>query len=313
MADTPTIVVAHLDDEKLKASIQSLVTNINNAMDSIKKKTTGTVAEMEKSLRTLGNIKVGSSGTADGGASKRKKAQEEETKAVKDTIATRKELKTTLDQQASAMQKSVRTTPAQDSYYTIIKNMRENVALLAMEIKSMPSMSLDKQFSAYMQYERQIEQVRNRISELRQELNNVGKDPNGSRLVVKQITEEIAASQQKIVQLEREQIQVTQQIANADKQALEAKTAQYERERQELIQMSAGERERVSFIQQQTNELDKQLQKIKEINTSKSAKVVFENIASSPVDTLQQAKEKLNMLLALKEKVANTPLMLMMP
>lgn len=309
MADTPTIVVAHLDDEKLKASIQSLVTTINTAMDSIKAKTTNTVAEMQRSLQTLGNIKVSSVGSDDGGASRRKKAQEEETQSVKQTIATRKELNATLDQQAAAMQKSIRPTSAQDSYYAIIKNMRENVALLAMEIKSMPSMSLDKQFSVYMQYERQIEQVRSRIAELRQELNNVGKDPNGSRLVVKQITDEIAASQQRIVQLEREQIQATQQIANADKQSLEAKTAQYEREKQELIQMSAGERERVSFIRQQTNELDKQLRKINEISTSKSAKTIFENISSSPTDTLQQAKEKLNMLLALKEKVANTPLM----
>ena len=128
MADTPTIVVAHLDDEKLKTSIQSLVTNINNAMDSIKTKTTSTVAEMQKSLQTLGNIKVSSSGSADGGASRRKQAQEEETKAVKDTIATRKELKTTLDQQASAMQRSIRPNDALLQYDAQIERLKARLA-----------------------------------------------------------------------------------------------------------------------------------------------------------------------------------------
>ena len=309
MVDSATIIAASLDSSQLETSINNLVKTVAEKTKAMADNFTSEVARMEQAVKNLGNIKIDSGGTADGGSSRRTSKQKEEEEQVKATTQAYKEQRITLDQQATAMQNAIRPKSAEDSYYTVIKNMRENVALLAMEIKSLPNLSLDKQFGAYMQYERQIEGVRQRIAELRQQMQEMANDPNASRLVKKQTLEEINSLQQKIVQLEHEQITATQQIANADKQVLAEKQAQYEKERQELIQLSAGERERVVFTKQQTDELDKQLQKIKEIDSVKSAKSVYEKVSSMPTDNVDQAKEKLEALYALKEKVRNTPLL----
>lgn len=244
MATNPTVVVGSLNDEEIKKTIDSLVEHVNKGMEKIVSNTNSAVDNMKNKLRELGTFKVDSSGTADGGSTRRIKALKDETQA-------RKQLVQTLDQQATGIQNVVAPKSASDSYQAIINNMRQNVAALAHEIKNMPNMSLDRQFATYMQYERQIEQVRNRIAELRQELNNAGKDPNASRLVIKQITDEIVANQQRIVQLEREQVQATNQIASADSKALANKQAQYEKERQELVQLSAGQREVTTFTEKQ--------------------------------------------------------------
>ena len=276
MATNPTVVVGHLNDQELKNNINALVQHVNEGMNKIVQSTNTAVENIKNKLKELGNINVNEPSSKS--SSNRVRSQKEVTEAVRETTRASRELKVTLDQQASTMQNAMRPKSAQDSYYTIVKNMRENLALLAKEIKSMPSVSLDRQFAAYMQYERQIEQVRNRIAELRQELNNIGKDPSGSRLVVRQITEEIQQSQQRIVQLEREQITATQQIAAADKRSLMAKQEQYEREKQALLDMSVGQRQRVTFAEQQatqegriTDEIRKQAQAIRESKSWKES------------------------------------------
>ena len=301
--ENPTIIVGHLNDAELKKSIDALVAHVEQGTKKMVDNFNTSIDTMKRKLNELGSVKVDMGGTADGGSSRRTSAVEKETKARKELIAT-------FDQQASGMQKAIpQKNTAEDSYYTFIKNMRENLALLAMEIKSMPSMSLDKQFGVYMQYERQIEQVRHKIAELRQQMQEMATDPNASRLVKKQTLEEIGTLEQKIVQLVREQITATQQIANEDKRVLAEKQARYDKEKQELIALSAGERERVTFAQQQNSELDKQIQKIKEITTAKEAKSAFVNIAAMPTDTYEQAKEKLELLQQLMAKVRDTPLM----
>ena len=204
---------------------------------------------MKRSLQSLGDTKIKFQDT---GGSKRVSDVKRESEA-------RKELTTTIDTNANAMQRLMRKpSRAEESYFTFVKSMRENVALLAMEIKSMPSVSLDKQFSAYMQFERQIDQTKQRIAELRQELNQLGSDPNSSRLVIKQTTEEIARLQQEVVRLEREQLQTTNQIANEEKQALAAKQAQYEKEKQLLFEMSGARQQSAQASQQSTQAAQQQ-------------------------------------------------------
>lgn len=200
MADTPTIVVAHLDDEKLKSSIQSLVTNINAAMDSIKAKTTSTVADMQRSLQTLGNIKVSSGGSADGGASRRKKAQEEETQAIKQTIATRKELKMTLDQQASAMQPK----SARDSYYAFFQGYKAQAQQLGQQIQQFETALNQAVTKRVGEIEKQINATKSRIQELNNEMNRSYATNNMS----------VAAQKQREMQTEVRKLTELQQRLN---------------------------------------------------------------------------------------------------
>lgn len=102
--NSPTIVSASMDDEKLKASIEKMVQNLNNGLESMKKSTDKAVAYMQRSLQNLGNTKFDFGGAADGGASRRTKANNEETASIeKSTSATDKKT-ASLDQQAQAMQ-----------------------------------------------------------------------------------------------------------------------------------------------------------------------------------------------------------------
>jgi chromosome segregation ATPase len=113
MAD-PTIVLASLDDEKLKQSIANLVAHVKRATHTMLTDTNSTVDAMEEKLKSLGNLKIDSGGSADGGASKRTKAQNADTDAVEKNIAARdkqikknQETAMSFDQMANAQQKAV--------------------------------------------------------------------------------------------------------------------------------------------------------------------------------------------------------------
>ena len=112
--NSPTIVAASLSDEQLKKSIDSLVTHVDEAMKKMVQSTNNAVGEMEAKLKSLGNLKIDSGGSADGGASKRAKTQNAETDAVEKNVAARdkqikknQEVATSFDQMANAQQKAV--------------------------------------------------------------------------------------------------------------------------------------------------------------------------------------------------------------
>lgn len=285
MADTPTIVVAHLDDEKLKASIQSLVTNINNAMDSIKTKTTSTVAEMQKSLQTLGNIKVGSSGTDDGGASRRKKAQEEETKAVKDTIATRKELKTTLDQQATAMQPK----SARDSYYAFFQGYKAQAQQLSQQIQEFET-ALNKATSKRVsEIEKQINATKSRIQELNNEMNRSYATNNMSVAAQKQ--RELQNEVRKLTELQQKLNNVGNEFATS-KIALAAMYAEHHR-------ISNIMKEEVATQRQQKQETQQQVQ------ASQQAASAAQSNAHAERDAAQAAREHADRIKDMADKARN--------
>lgn len=114
--NSPTIVAASLSDDQLKKSIDSLVTHVDEAMKKMVQSTNNAVGEMEAKLKSLGNLKIDSNGTADGGASKRAKAQNAETDAVEKNIAARdkqikknQEAATSFDNFAKAQQVAIRS------------------------------------------------------------------------------------------------------------------------------------------------------------------------------------------------------------
>ena len=302
-----TIIAASLNSEELEKSVNQLVKKIDDNLGKIKSSFDSTIAHMKKGLQELGSTKVDMGGSADGGSSRRASSVKRETDA-------RKELVSTLDQQAKAVKEAYKPSSAQESYYNIVKRMRENVALLSKEIKSMPSLSLDRQFSAYMQYERQIEQVRQKIAELRQQLNELGREPKGNRLLIKQTVDEIYASQQRIVQLEKEQIMSTRQIAEADRQALAAKKEQYDIQKQSLIELSAGSREMTTLSNQQaqaertkTDEISKQAKLIRESQSWKeSGFAVLNGNVFYDTERISATKQQRRELGTLEEQILRT-------
>lgn len=82
--NSPTIVAASLSDEQLKKSIDSLVTHVDEAMKKMVQSTNNAVGEMEAKLKSLGNLKIDSGGSADGGTGRRTQQHEKLTKAVND-------------------------------------------------------------------------------------------------------------------------------------------------------------------------------------------------------------------------------------
>lgn len=84
MATNPTVVVGSLNDEEIKKTIDSLVEHVNKGMEKIVSNTNSAVDGMRNKLRELGTFKVDSSGTADGGSTRRTKSMQMEQKSVQD-------------------------------------------------------------------------------------------------------------------------------------------------------------------------------------------------------------------------------------
>lgn len=103
MANNPTVVIGSLNDEELKKSIDKLVNHVDQQLNYMVSSTKVAVMSMNKSLKSLGDTKIDFGGSADGGASKRAKAQNAETAALEKSNQAAKEKTMTLDQQASAI------------------------------------------------------------------------------------------------------------------------------------------------------------------------------------------------------------------
>lgn len=98
MANQPTIVVANLDDAKLKASIDEMVKNLNDGLNRMTDNTDAAVKKMQKSLQSVGNIKFGSNGDS----SKQVQENNKVTQSVNN-------MTTAYDSFLSVLQKSGRT------------------------------------------------------------------------------------------------------------------------------------------------------------------------------------------------------------
>ena len=182
MAYSPTIVAASLSDEELKKSVKSLVDYVDTQLNIMVASTNIAVNSMEKKLKSLGSIKIDSGGAADGGASRRAKAQSEETKAINETANARvsaaqktvqanNEIAASYDRQAQAMQNATQPKSARDSYYTFAKHFSDQAKSLEPLIRN-----FEQNLSSLIQ--KRIDEINSRISvskvkvqELNQELN----------------------------------------------------------------------------------------------------------------------------------------------
>lgn len=88
MADSATIVAASLDSSQLEQSINKLVSTVAEKTKAMADNFTSEVARMEQAVKNLGNIKIDSGGTADGGSSRRTKMLSEESLKAKEVAMT---------------------------------------------------------------------------------------------------------------------------------------------------------------------------------------------------------------------------------
>ena len=92
--DSGTIVAAALDSKQLEQSINKLVSMVAEKTKAMADNFTKEVGRMEQAVKNLGNIKIDSGGTADGGSARRTSKQKEEETQVKATTQAYKEQKT---------------------------------------------------------------------------------------------------------------------------------------------------------------------------------------------------------------------------
>ncbi len=167
----PTVVVARLDNKELQESINQMVKDFEKGLTDMKSAANSAVEDLQKTLKKLSDTKVDSSGSADGGSSRRKKTNDEETQSIKNKTAATKEFTATLDQQAQAVHKAMQPKSARDSYYTFTKHYSDQAKALEPLIQS-----FEQNLSALIQkrineINRTITASKLKIQELNQELN----------------------------------------------------------------------------------------------------------------------------------------------
>ena len=118
-----TIIVGKLSDEELQKSIDKLVGEIATANYLIRKDFDHTINHIQKSFKSLGDIKVGAGGASDGGSSRRSSVLKQEEQAVKN-------LTYSYDNFAKTQQVAVRTQSSNYRNADTLETMKIQLELL---------------------------------------------------------------------------------------------------------------------------------------------------------------------------------------
>ena len=217
--NSPTLVMASLSDDQLKKSIDSLVTHVDEAMKKMVQSTNNAVGEMEAKLKSLGNLKIDSGGTNDGGASKRAKSQNAETDAVEKNIAARdkqikknREVSMSFDQMQTALEKATRLPSemripdmgksARDSYIAFMQGYKQQSEQIRRLMEEEQKAMQQRRQGVVDGFTKTIEERKARIKELSEEVAKLYKErPDGYRDAIRQRTEEMDALKRKIREL----------------------------------------------------------------------------------------------------------------
>ena len=317
MSDTSaTIIAASLSSEELEKSIDKLVGNVATATDLIRKDFDDMANHIKQSLNSLGNIKIDFGGTADGGSSRRTSKQKEEETQVKATTQAYKEQAATFDQQAAARKRAAGSSKTSlkkeiddtsNSYANLIQQLQriqakfdvspiQNLRMRQHELEAGMKTASNEAAKA----KKDVDELNASIANYRRTLETLPNNKQGF-------------ANRQAIQKEINDLITLRDVSSAEQQKWENAARQlaseYEIVKAEIRQIGqllvgAEESEKKT-----TTELEKQLQKIREIDGVKSAKSVYEKVSTMPTDNIDQAKEKLEALYALKEKVRNTPLL----
>lgn len=124
----PTIVVANLDDTKLKESIDKMVKNLDEQLLNMMLSTDTAVKYMQKSLQSVGDIKFGITNGDGGSARRRAKENDVEAQSVRQKASALKDEASAYDQLAASKERSTRKKGIE--YMSIPSDVQEGLTYL---------------------------------------------------------------------------------------------------------------------------------------------------------------------------------------
>lgn len=310
MQSNPTVVVGHLSDEEIKASIESIVTSVDDGAKRMAQKFDAQILEMEKSFKRLQNLKDGFGdigGSTKGSGTSKTKQQTQELKEQERAV---KETTQSYDQMAAAAQKAIRypsemrmpemAQSSRDSYLAFMHGFKNQATQLQQQIENWENLLLARQIQRIKEIDQQIERINQKIKE-------VEHTPSPNR---KQVIDDY--KRQIEVLRELQQHLNNNPFSGQDTSYIDKYRAERERVLNIMKEEATAEKDSTSATSQMLAEQSKvtaEFQKqINLIQSRKDATHVFEKVVALPADTYEQAQTKLQVLQALKEKVANTPL-----
>lgn len=246
MSDNPTLVFASLDEQKLKDSINSLVTHVDGEMKKMLNSTNATIDAMEKKIKELSNLKLNDSSTNNSTSSNSTKSKEEEIKAREKNISTKererkaeKELQVTMDETFRLMRQATGNAPeirtpdlaksARESFMALFSNNKELIAQLG----------------------RQIQEVEHKLPSLYEKLHKAKKELRDSYQLVKEAS--LSGGDTKgLSESERKRREHIQENINALKQQISLL------EKLGSVETLRSERERVAGLLRDEGNLQKQ-------------------------------------------------------
>ncbi len=128
MVNQPTIVVANLDDAKLKASIDRMVNDLNAGLNKMTANTNAAVRKMQASLQSVGNVKFGIINEDGGSARRRAKENDVEAQSVRQKASALKDEASAYDQLAASKERSTRKKGIE--YMSIPSDVQEGLTYL---------------------------------------------------------------------------------------------------------------------------------------------------------------------------------------
>jgi len=278
--DDAVIIAGSLSDKELRSSIDSLVSYVDQKVQDMGTSFDNELKRMKQSLKNLGDIKVDSGGTSNSDFSRRTKRIDEEARSVRETTFA-------YDQLAEATQRALQPKSAEQSFYVFIQNLRENAAKLANEIKSIPSITTDRQLEEYNRYENELKALKSLLADYKKELNDVYKSPNASRFEKQSALANIEETKRLIKQIENEQILSVQRISREDNSAMEAKKRRLEELKKTIHDLTIEEKN------QSIGSLGKSV-----------ATTNTQQIEATTQELKRQKEEKANTIATLREEIA---------
>lgn len=286
----PTIVAASLDDKELRASIDSLVEDYKTKLGEMVTETNNVVTEIKNAL--------GGKTTSDTSKTK---------SATKDT----QELTAAKKQQASE-EKEVAQAAEQSATRVVAAKKREKKAT------EETTMTLDQQAAAVQKAAQSassgdfLAHIKAQNAELQRWLNFPHSQGYGNAIInsIVKDFENLSPRLKQEIQRARAEIQASLSLpfkggafGVIDRKRLEAEIAEYQ------AALSRIGSSQTSAAQSQTAELQKQLQLVQAIASKKDATRAFEQITLMPANSMEEIQAKGQALVALVEKVKDTPLM----
>lgn len=328
--NSPTIVMASLDDAQLQQSIKKMVKDFNTSLNAMVQSADEKVAEINSKLS---GIKIGTTKSGSANATSTKsdtQAVEENTSAIKRNaqavsaaasaadkqIKKNQEVSMSFDQMAKAQHEAFAAQQSKRYGTSELQNLRMEQHRIEAELSKAQSTQRNNPA-----FEKALEDTRTRLHELARLRSELESKPllNASEAknlqyirseyervnnLMKELSQQKSAGftipndmTERIVRLRGEYEQIKEKIRSIGQALIDEDFKQ--------IVVNTNLEAAKKLEQDRTQEIQKQLGLIQ---SRKDANTAFEKISSMPTASIEQAKEKLQLLLELKGKVANTPL-----